>query len=102
MSYDLLHDAMHRLPGFPDHEAAADRNTNRPGRVRAVRWNTRGNAAGKARARRWNTDGNEAAAVRAARWNSNARAERNHAEAPRVFVSLQESIARRLGQGERR
>jgi hypothetical protein len=91
---------MHRLPGFPEHEEAATRNTNRSGRIRAARWNTAANAAGKARAERWNTAVNEAAAVRAARWNANALAERNHAKPPRVPVGLQEFIARRAGRGE--
>ncbi len=98
--YDRLHGAMHRLPGVPEHDTAAERNTNRSGRIRAARWNTRVNAAGKARAERWNTTMNEAGAVRAARWNANALAERNHAKPPRVFVGLQEFIARRVGRGE--
>ncbi|WP_216897826.1 hypothetical protein [Nocardia alni] len=95
MSYARLHDAMHRLPGFPDHDEAAARNSNRSGRIRAARGNTAVNAAGKARAQRWNTTVNEAAAVRAARWNSNA-----HAEPPRVLVGLQKFIASRVGRGE--
>jgi hypothetical protein len=92
-----LHQAMHRLPGVPDHDKADERNTNRSGRVRAVRWNTKVNRAAGDRAERWNTDVNAAGAIAAARLNSNAAAARAHAKPPRVFVGFQEFIARRVG-----
>ncbi|WP_147404257.1 hypothetical protein [Nocardia panacis] len=92
---DRLHLAMHRLPGMPDHERAPDRNSNRAGRVRALRWNS----AGRDRAARWNHTVNESACVRAARWNSNAVAERVHARPPRVLVGWQTWIGDRLGRG---
>jgi hypothetical protein len=78
MIHDHLHDAMHRLPGFPEHDEASARHANQAGRDRAARWNANGKA-------------------RAQRWNSNAQAERRHAKAPRVLVGLQEFIARRAG-----
>lgn len=87
--HDRLHQAMHRLPGVPDHEQAEELNTNRSGRVRAVKTH----AAAQARAKHWNTSVNEAGQVRAARWNTRA-------TPPRVFVGLQQFIARIVGQGE--
>lgn len=95
-----LHQAMHQLPGVPDHDEAQERNTNRSGRVRAARWNTSVNRAASARATDWNTDVNTAGAITAARWNSNAAAARHHAKPPRVFAGLQEFIARHVGQGK--
>ncbi|WP_062991185.1 hypothetical protein [Nocardia anaemiae] len=97
---ERLHQAMHRLPGFPDHARAEELKTNRSGRTRGARWNTTVNAAGRAGAQRWNTTANAAAAVRTARWNSNATAVRRHAKPPHVFVGLQQYIARRVGHGE--
>ena len=78
-----LHQAMHQLPGMPDHDRADELNGNRPGRVRAVK----ANRAGRGRATRWNVAANEAAA-------------RRHARPPRVLVGVQEFIARLLGQVE--
>jgi hypothetical protein len=89
-THDRLHQAMHRLPCIPDHDRAEDLNSNRTGRVRAAKVH----AAAKARAKRWNTSVNEDGRVRAARWNANAPARQ-----PRVFVGVQEFIARLVGQG---
>ena len=80
-----LHQAMHQLPGFPDHDTAQERNSNKAGRDRAKRWNNHLNEAGR---------------NRAARWNSNAAAAQRHGKPPRVFVGMQEFIARLVGQGE--
>jgi len=82
---DRFHEAMHRLPGVPDHDDAYERNGNRSGRLRALRWNTALNEAGRARA---------------ARWNSNAFATQRHARPPRVLVSWQTWIGNRLSRGE--
>jgi hypothetical protein len=81
-AHDRLHQAMHRLPGVPDHGRADELNSNRAGRVRAVKVNE----AGRARAQRWHVAGNEAAA-------------RRHAQPPRVAVRVQEFIARVLRLG---
>ena len=82
-----FHQAMHRIPGIPDHDRAQELNSNRTGRVRGVK----ANEARRARAKRWNT------AVRVAGARAAAR---RHATPPRVLVGVQEFIARRLGQGE--
>jgi hypothetical protein len=82
---DRLHQAMHRLPGFPDHEHAQELNAKKSGRTRASRLNANVNAVGRARA---------------ARWNSRAFAERVHAKPPRVLAGLQDLIARRAGRGQ--
>jgi hypothetical protein len=82
-AHDRLHQAMHQLPGFPDHDRADELNSNRTGRVHGVKLNE----AGRARAKRWNRVANEAAA-------------RRHARPPRALVGIQEYIARVLGQGE--
>lgn len=84
---DRLHQAMHRIPGFPDHDRAQELNSNRTGRVRGMKVN----AAGRARAKRWSTAANEAGARAAAR---------RHTTPPRVLVGVQEFIARILGQSQ--
>ncbi|WP_433174828.1 hypothetical protein [Actinoallomurus sp. CA-150999] len=94
--HDGLHQAMHRLPGFPDHDQAEEINRNRPGRIRAVKMN----AAGRGAAQRWSTDLNAAGAITAARLNANVAATRAHAKPPRVLLGVQEFIARVFGQGE--
>ncbi len=82
---DRLHQAMHRIPGVPDHDRAQELNGNRAGRVRGAK----AHAAGRARAKRWNTAVNEAGARTAAR---------RHTTPPRVLVNVQGFIARLLGQ----
>jgi hypothetical protein len=71
---------MHRLPGIPSHDATGERNSNRAGRTRAVRMNEAGRAKRDEGGR--------------------ARAARRHAKPPRVFVGVQEFIARLVGQGQ--
>jgi hypothetical protein len=83
---DRLHQAMHRIPGIPDHDRAQELNSNRTGRVRGLK----ANEAGRARAQRWNIAANEAAACAAAR---------RHGKPPRVLVGVQEFIARIVDQG---
>jgi hypothetical protein len=81
-----LHQALHQIPGIPDHHRAHELNGNRTGRVRGIKVNE----AGRARAQRWSTTANEAGARAAARRN---------ATPPRVLVGVQEFIAHLLRQG---